>query len=419
MKHVFIVFFVNGIVSVFSLFLLNQLLGQDGYARHSYFVSFSLVINAIFFQWIRLEILRAHKSNISEQQKNSFMSSTVNISFVLLIVGMVFFYQSEDAAYFIAFLTALSMGVYEILLAYTRLTENGNKFTKLNFIRSIAFISGLLILYQFVVDYVTTLIVLASSYFLATLYFSAARIGRASNLNIVSLSDIWQMIKKAVYPAGIVICVMIGYYVIKLFAQSMLIDINFQIYIFYYDLFSLSFLTIFLAFNYLYQSNLVNGYDSNDVNCFEKAIRYVAYALVLSLVGVFILAILSHCNFFGYLERRIDVLIIFVMAKGLIVHGIKLQWLDHAYYLTKRYKSLAAVNLISVLYLLIVCSSFEQLSLLYYSLVISSYFCFNFILTLYFSWRDMGVVMYGRLMTAVIAISIVTDILIWIFYGKV
>tara|TARA_R110002033_G_scaffold122452_1_gene165073 strand:+ start:1917 stop:3224 length:1308 start_codon:yes stop_codon:yes gene_type:complete len=366
-------FVINGLLSVLVISLLTRALIPQEYGLYSLTISAAGLINSIFFQWIKIYTLRniPDKNNIHRIlfQSNilKFISFTfkniVFIYFILLALSFFLVLDFEIPILLVLFIGILQ-GVYELVLSNERAKDKIKNFSILSMSRAFIIAALCILSINYIDKYFYFVFLVGLAYLLPILYCCTKvskkyfRIMyRKHTENKIKIKD---NLGIAVYPTISVACVMGHYFLFRYSASELLVQKDFGTLVAKFDILFLLFLTPFMMGSFLYQTDLVKGYQN------EKFSNYfIKSFLILQAVKFFLFLtfIVFSCFFKDvligsqFLDDRNDLL--FIIGLSFFVLGIKLNWVDHSYYLLRNYREQAIVSVTTLLIFIVTVLAFE------------------------------------------------------------
>lgn len=370
--YVGLVFILNGVVSLFAVNLAVNIMEANDYYLYSIALTAASLLNAVFFQWLRIYLLRELPGKYKMLYFGSIKIIRRTYLFYFISValsGLLILYLKNDfyAVAFAVAVLALFQSYFEIGVALLRSWQKLKFFFFGSLVRNVTWLLLLALVFLVKGGVLYFLIFFAIAYGVAgvVLHYFA----KPSGEYLSKFEDVKYNIfgNHIVYLSVSVVISFLSLLLLKLSVSEFTGESQF---IAWFDLIYLVGITPFLAVNYLYQTRMVVLYNAGgDMG------RLVFYPLICTVVVVVFSVFLYFINGYFYFRfPEIELQNVVAISSAISLLGFKQNWLDHAFYLKRDYKGLMLSVLlalsISLLAYLFLNVSIYQLMIIYTSLLV-------------------------------------------------
>lgn len=361
-------FVVTGAVSFASLYVFTRLLPPSEYGLYSLAVTSGALLNAFFFQWMRLYLLRHWSEDLDGREKITsltllgLMASTVVCFLAFGLFCCVFPGAVADFKLPVLVLipfVGCTQALYEVALAKTRISYQDTEFLKLSVWRSLLFLACGIVGLQLFPSSQSLLLVLVSSYLLSLLVYAAR--GRLHKLRTALRLCMRIERKELVAALGFSLPTVVSTtafvalpFVSRAYMSRSATGQQLGTFVAASDFTFLVVTTAMLAINFAFFNRLVESFGKDGKSpAFSTAMGRHTLAIAGAGLGVCLVAMACEPLISGHLldvryrdSAREVILINLVVA---YVGGLRQFWFDHAYYLSKRTKHLAVASVLGLL----------------------------------------------------------------------
>jgi hypothetical protein len=335
--YVLAVFLINGFVAFFTINIIVATLPADRYLQYSSLVSAAALVSAVFFQWLRVYALRELVSDF-DKSIGSFLvklkvTTTLFMLLAFIFLGVSAFFIDDDIfAYYAVLVVVFGQGLYEVSLGIWRSGECLKEFFIYSLLRALTWLGFVLLSWYFKLSVYDFLCFMSVSFLLGA-FFAYHKFGQKP---IVLSLEVPRIKLSSGYLFNVSFTVVLGFLSIYLFKVFCVAEASAAGTILaWFDLLYLICITPFLAANYVYQTKMVKRYS--DGQSFGKYSIYLLFSFLVSALAVFVVYQLSYFSLASFSLIDIDMLI--PMASAIMLVAIKQNWLDHAYYLQRKFFS--------------------------------------------------------------------------------
>jgi O-antigen/teichoic acid export membrane protein len=354
-------FIGNGLLSVFVISILTRVLEPHDYGNYSLVISGASLVNAIFFQWIRIYALR----NIPGQslfgrihhQAVIFIFLRYAVNSIVICCILFFAFDSilkvkSEISFALVFLIGLLQGLYELYLAHERAQDKIKSFSLISITRACLVAIFCFSSITYVSNYQYYALYIACAYALTLIIFLS------KNVSFLNIKLLYKKLEKtpslprkeviniSLYPTISVVTTMAFYFLFKFYAKNTLSPLELGALVAKFDIYLLLFITCFMMGGYIYQNDLVKAYrDKSNKSLYKKSfliLQYVKFVVFVSFIifSTFFLNVLIGKEF---VDNRYD--LIFLLGFSFFILAVKQNWLDHSFYLLRNYKVHAISNI--------------------------------------------------------------------------
>lgn len=345
--YVLAVFLINGFVAFFTINIIVATLPADRYLQYSSLVSAAALVSAVFFQWLRVYALRELVSDF-DKSIGSFLvklkvTTTLFVLLAFIFLGVSAFFIDDDIfSYYAVLVVVFGQGLYEVSLGIWRSGERLKEFFIYSLLRALTWLGFVLLGWYFKLSVYDFLCFMSVSFLLGA-FFAYHKFGQKP---IVLSLEVPRIKLSSGYLFNVSFTVVLGFLSIYLFKVFCVAEASAAGTILaWFDLLYLICITPFLAANYVYQTKMVKKYS--DGQSFGQYSIYLLFSFLVSALAVFVVYQLSCFSLASFSLIDIDILI--PMASAIILVAIKQNWLDHAYYLQRKFFSQMLSLLVAIL----------------------------------------------------------------------
>jgi len=363
----FISFIVSGVSSFAVINILTRTVSTSSFGNYTFTVAAAALVNAIFFQWIRIYVLRHASIGSGRTSDHLIDAISLYIKTVVLIfisAGIALpiltnYFKVDSYVVICLVVLAVGQGGYEITLAFIRAKDNVSRLSLVMGMRSLIWLALATASVLFFSD-LFLLPMLLASYILAACFADKNLFKKLGKLREFGLIDrVSDFSVKSISSNDFVPVLSIGLVVLlpfafKLVARNEYATEEFGRIVAYYDVVFLICSTPVLAVNYLCQTKLLRILDDIGNNVFKDqlGVNRCLKLFIIANCGAAIVAVLV-LNYFPYLVlgsefRLSNSLFVNYLLVGMFFLGVRYYWVDHYFYYKKLYKYQVFSNSIAI-----------------------------------------------------------------------